>query len=108
MIDYMRSSPEWVKIEKTSDIAASLKSIQDMANKGYFIIASWKNAMPGGSGHVSVILTGEEMEYSGTYDCNVPYTMDTGPGHRSIPIKLSEGFGVAKWTIWNFFIINRK
>ena len=103
MIDYMRSSPEWVKIEKTSDISASLKSIQDMANKGYFIIASWQNAMPGGPGHVSVILPGEKMESSGTYKCKVPYTMDTGPRHRTIPIKLSEGFGVAKWDNMEFF-----
>ena len=102
MIDYMRSSPEWVKIEKTSDISASLKSIQDMANKGYFIIASWQN-VSGESGHVSVIMYGERMSYSGTYQCNVPYTLDTGPDHRSESVKLSEGFGVKKWNDMEFF-----
>ena len=103
MIDYMRSSPEWVKIEKTSDIAASLKSIQDMANKGYFIIASWQNAIPGESGHVSVILPGTSMHESGTYDCYVPYTLDTGPYRRSEKTALSMGYGVDKWNDMEFF-----
>lgn len=103
MIDYMRSSPEWVKIQKTSDIAASLKSIQDMANKGHFIIASWQNGIPGESGHVSVIMRGNDMLYSRNYGCDVPYTLDTGPGRRTDNCGLNYGFGANKWNDMEFF-----
>lgn len=69
----------------------SLAETQDYANKGYFVVAGYYNPKQGGNGHVVVIVPGE-MEYSGTWKCDVPHCMDAGPNRRSSYQKLSLGF----------------
>ena len=50
------------------------------------------------SGHVTVIVPsdGSPMGYSGTWSCNVPYTMDTGVDKRYIKAKISVSYGSDK------------
>ncbi len=97
MIEAWKTRPnEWVQI-KESDYGNRqewLNAIQDMANQGYFVVSGWINHetytdtngnVIRKSGHVTVIVPsdGSPMGYSGTWSCNVPYTMDTGQNVRT-------------------------
>lgn len=82
LVEYWKSSVNWQQI--------SISQAQQLANKGYFIVAGWKNPT-GRSGHVVVIVPGKET-YSPSWRQNVPRIMDTGPNRRSSDLPLSAGF----------------
>lgn len=86
LVEYWKSSANWQQI--------SITQAQQLANKGYFVVAGWKNPT-GRSGHVVVIVPGKET-YSPSWGQNVPRIMDTGPNRRSTDLPLSAGFAKGK------------
>ena len=83
IVRYWQSHPNsWEKI--------SMSQAQSLANQGYLVVAGWINTT-GGSGHVVVIVPGEE-QYSGIWQCKVPNSMDTGENMRTSSQKLSYSF----------------
>ena len=76
---------------------------QALANQGYIVVAGWHSLSDTESGHVALIVPGEE-EMSGKWGCKVPMTMDTGEDHRWSCKKLSEGFGKNKKEKTKFYI----
>ena len=68
---------------------------QNYANQGYFVVAGYINPIPGRSGHVVVIVPGEE-KYSDSWGSNVPNTMDTGRNRREKKQWLSQSFRVSQ------------
>lgn len=98
LINYMNHSLEWGKLN------VSMSEIQNLANQGHFIVASWVNPS-GGSGHVALVVPGE-MEW-GTW-CGermaLPIVMDTGAGCREESQKLSVSFGKNKHADVEFYI----
>lgn len=74
--------------------AITMAEAQDYANQGYFVVAGYFNPT-GGSGHVVVIVPGEE-KWSKTWNIDVPKTMDTGAGKREAQQLLSDSFGYKK------------
>ena len=73
----------------------SLSEAQDYANRGYFVVAGYINPNPNKSGHVVLIVPGDEV-YSSTWKCKVPLAMDTGEDHRWSARGLSYSFGEDK------------
>lgn len=86
MVAYWKSSANWQQI--------SMSQAQQLANKGYFVVAGWINPT-GHSGHVVVIVPGNET-YSPSWGQSVPRIMDTGPNRRSDNLPLSAGFSSGK------------
>ncbi|GAY29627.1 hypothetical protein PvtlMGM2_0480, partial [Prevotella sp. MGM2] len=74
--------------------AITMAEAQDYANQGYFVVAGYFNPT-GGSGHVVVIVPGEEKE-SDSWKCDIPQIMDTGEKKRYKKVPLSKGFGLSK------------
>lgn len=75
--------------------AITMAEAQDYANQGYFVVAGYINPIPGRSGHVVVIVPGEE-KYSDSWGSNVPNTMDTGRNRREKKQWLSQSFRVSQ------------
>lgn len=85
MIDHCDNNPlKWEPIE--------MSKAQELANQGWFIMAGWK--APTGSGHVVVIVPGEESY--GWGGIKIPVCMDTGSGMKNTKQKLSQSFGITK------------
>lgn len=83
MVQYWRNHPEnWEKID--------MKQAQKLANEGFFVVAGYRN--PNGSGHVVVVVPGEES-YSPSWSDYVPKVMDTGEDKRTDSQPLSLSFG---------------
>ena len=94
----MKNSSEWGKLN------VSMSEIQNLANQGHFIVASWVNTS-GGSGHVALVVPGEMQ--GGTW-CGewiaLPVVMDTGAECREESQKLSKSFGTNKHSQVEFYI----
>jgi len=75
MLDHWRSNAAWLTI--------NVSDAQSMANQGLFIVA-------GTSDHVGLVVPGT-VEFSGTWNLNVPMIMNTGryPGVTSQKLSLS-------------------
>lgn len=69
----------------------SLSEAQSYANQGYFVVAGYINPVPGRSGHVVVVVPGQEKK-SDSWGCNVPNVMDTGSNKRTDKQWLSQSF----------------
>lgn len=67
-----------------------MSEAQGYANQGYFTVAGWIDTT-GASGHVVVIVPGEES-YSSLWGGMVPCTMDTGGGMKNAKQKFSQSF----------------
>ena len=94
MVKYWQNNPShWEQI--------SVSEAQQLANEGYFVVAGWINPS-GGSGHVVVVVPGEET-YSPKWGCDVPQTMDTGGNKRTPSQPISDGFGPDKKDNVKFF-----
>lgn len=84
MVQYWNGNPDqWEPI--------LMSEAQDYANQGYFVVAGWENPS-GASGHVVVVVPGEE-EYSSSWGEYVPVVMDTGGGMRNPKQSISISFG---------------
>lgn len=95
MVRYWQNNPShWEQI--------SMSQAQQLANEGYFVVAGWINPNSGESGHVVVVVPGEES-YSSKWGCDVPQTMDTGRKNRAASQPISEGFGPDKKDNVKFF-----
>ncbi|WP_300700551.1 hypothetical protein [uncultured Alistipes sp.] len=98
LIKHMKNSSEWGKLN------VSMSEIQNLANQGHFIVASWVNTS-GGSGHVALVVPGEMQ--GGTW-CGewiaLPVVMDTGAECREESQKLSKSFGTNKHSQVEFYI----
>ena len=81
MVDRLESSDNFEEVE--------LDEVNELANDGQIVIAGKKETDE--SGHVALMVPGEE-EYSGTWQQNVPMTMDTGYGKRWSQDKLSKSW----------------
>lgn len=94
----MKNSSEWEKLN------VSMSAIQDLANQGHFVVASWINPN-GGSGHVALVVPGQMVQ--GTW-CgkwiDLPVVMDTGYDCREESQKLSKSFGKDKHSQVEFYI----
>ena len=86
MISYWGLSSDWTEL--------TMLQAYQYANAGWFVVAGWPNTM-GGSGHVAVIVPGN-MQYSASWQMNVPMSMDTGEDNRWSNDKLSRGFASSK------------
>ncbi len=75
IVEYLSQSEtgEW------SGIAMS--NVQEVVNKGGIVIAGTVNPIPGGSGHVVLLVPGTEVN-SGSWGGLVPVAMDTGPNKK--------------------------
>ena len=88
MIDYWNNNPlMWDPI--------TMSEAQGLANQGNFVVAGWKNPDSLRSGHVVVVVPGEE-QYSPKWGGYVPNVMDTGEDKRYDKVMISVCFGVNK------------
>lgn len=74
MYNHFLTSKDWKEIHGPA-------GLQNLANEGYFIAGSWYEPQIDPTGHVFSIIRGEE-EYSGSWECMVPRTMDSGAKNR--------------------------
>lgn len=81
MVKYWRNSPNWVKIP--TSVA------QSYANLGYFVVGGWYNNIPGKSGHVVVVVPGQEER-------GYPIVMDTGINMRNEKQRFTQSFRTNK------------
>lgn len=82
--DWQHHPEKWQKI--------SLGEAQKCANNGLFVVAGWVNS--NGHGHVVVIVPGTPVR-SNRFNADMPCTMDTGEGMRTITY-LHYSFGKEK------------
>lgn len=95
IVQYWLDTPDkWERI-KQSSLQATLDTVQQLANDGWFVVAGWQNNSSGRSGHVVVIVPGE-LQNGGRWQVNVPQAMDTGYKMRSPSQGLNYGFGKDK------------
>ena len=122
---WITDTNNWQEI-KESDYSSKqewLNKVQELADKGYFVVSGWINTTPMydehgnimydndgniiyDSGHVTVIVPscGQAMEPSSNFNfCNVPWSMDTGPRKRTVKQKISGGYGPDKAPYVRFF-----
>lgn len=95
IVQYWLDTPDkWERI-KQSSLQATLDTVQQLANDGWFVVAGWQNNSSGRNGHVVVIVPGE-LQYSYGWEVNVPQAMATGYKMRSISQGLHYSFGKNK------------
>ena len=95
MVRYWQNNPShWEQI--------SVSQAQQLANEGYFVVAGWINPNSGRSGHVVVVVPGEES-YSGMWGCDVPTVMDTGLNKRTSGTSIAYSFDKRKISGVKFF-----
>jgi hypothetical protein len=86
MIDRLAAGRDGWRAVRGPSLQQTLREAHDEANRGYLVVASWKNA--GGSGHVAVVLPGPLEPGHGL---QVPRIAQAG-NHTFASGRLSEGF----------------
>ena len=97
----IKKDPKWQRI-------SGPEGLHDFADKGYIIVAVWKNRISDKSGHIVMILPGKPFKSPSWGNCEMPRTLDCGKNHRwprdgKIGY-LSDSFGENKKDTINYYI----
>lgn len=88
MVKYWKNNPDkWQRIK--------MSEAQALANQGYFVVAGWENPNPQKSGHVVVVVPGEEVN-GGKWAPKVPVVLEMGPRKREVKYPINGSFGKDK------------
>jgi hypothetical protein len=79
-----------------------MEDTQALVNGGAIVIAAWENPTAGESGHVVLVVPGNEIQCD-KWKCKVPMCMETGANHREACIKLSKNLGKNKKEAVKYF-----
>lgn len=88
MVAYWKNNPDkWQPIK--------MSEAQKLANEGYFVVAGWQNPNPQESGHVVLVVPGEEVGGS-NWAPKIPVVLDMGFKRREIKYPINNSFGKKK------------
>ena len=88
MVAYWKNNPDqWQPIK--------MSEAQKLANEGYFVVAGWQSPNPQKSGHVVLVVPGEEVTGS-NWAPKIPVVLEMGYKKRETQCPINESFGIEK------------